>query len=109
MGRTAPNPILSTIQYFRDEYQAHIEGHCPARRCKKLVKYVVNDDCIGCTKCAQGCPVEAIKMRPYEKHEIDVELCTRCDACRQVCPSSAITVEHLHPPPDGPDGEGEGS
>ncbi|MBD3183649.1 4Fe-4S dicluster domain-containing protein [Candidatus Poribacteria bacterium] len=93
LGKTAPNPVLSTLKYFREEYGAHIEGRCPAGNCKALIKYYITDDCIGCTKCAQGCPADAIHMKPYEKHEIDDEKCTRCDACRQVCPSDAVKIE----------------
>jgi NADH-quinone oxidoreductase subunit F len=93
LGSTAPNPVLTTIRYFRDEFEAHVEGRCPSRKCKALIKYVITDRCNGCTKCAQGCPVGAIEMRPYEQHEIDLELCVRCDNCRQVCPVDAVDVE----------------
>jgi len=93
LGKTAPNPVLSTIKYFRDEYEAHIEGRCPAGVCKALITYSITDDCIGCTKCAQGCPAGAIEMRPYEKHEIDTDKCIRCGACRKVCPVEAVNVE----------------
>ncbi|MCX6345329.1 MAG: NAD(P)H-dependent oxidoreductase subunit E [Armatimonadetes bacterium] len=93
LGQTAPNPVLSTLHYFRDEYKAHLEGKCPAGRCKALIKYSVTDDCIGCTKCAQHCPVQAISMTPFEKHEIDQEKCIRCDTCMQVCPVDSIRVE----------------
>jgi NADH-quinone oxidoreductase subunit F len=93
LGRTAPNPVLSTLRHFRDEYEAHLEKRCPAGRCKALIKYSVTDDCIGCTICAQNCPVDAIAITPYRKHEIDSEKCTRCDVCRQVCPREAIKVE----------------
>jgi len=92
LGKTAPNPVLSTLKHFRGEFEAHIEGRCPAKRCKALIRYEVTDKCIGCTKCAQQCPVNAIELRPYERHEIDPALCTRCDTCRQVCPSDAIEV-----------------
>lgn len=93
LGRTAPNPVLSTLNHFRDEYEAHIEGRCPARKCKSLIRYTIGDECIGCTRCAQNCPVEAIDARPHEKHEIDEEKCTRCDTCRKVCPVGAIEVK----------------
>jgi NADH-quinone oxidoreductase subunit F len=93
LGRTAPNPVLTTLRYFRDEYEAHIRGECPARRCKSLIRYRVTDDCIGCTICAQHCPAEAIEYRPYEVHEIDAARCTRCDICRARCPENAIVVE----------------
>jgi len=90
---TAPNPILSTLEYFREEYEAHIRGECPAGRCKDLIKYEITDDCIGCTLCAQDCPVDAIAFRPHEKHEVDNELCIKCDGCRQVCPENAVIVK----------------
>ena len=92
LGGTAPNPVLTTMKYFRDEYEAHIAGRCPAHKCTALIRYRINDNCIGCTRCAQHCPVDAIAMTPYEKHEIDDELCTRCDTCRQVCPSDAVEM-----------------
>ncbi|MHC4529439.1 MAG: 4Fe-4S dicluster-binding protein, partial [Planctomycetota bacterium] len=93
LGRTAPNPVLSTIAHFRDEYEAHIAGRCPTAKCKSLVSYSVTDDCIGCTLCAQRCPVDAIAMRPYEKHEIDTEKCICCGTCKNVCPADAVKVE----------------
>ena len=93
LGKTAPNPVLSTIEYFRDEYDAHIAGRCPAGKCRELIKFTVTDDCIGCSICAQHCPADAIEMRPYEKHEIDQEKCVRCGTCKDLCPASAITVE----------------
>jgi len=93
LGGTAPNPVLSTIKYFRDEYEAHLQKRCPAGRCKALITYSVTDDCIGCTLCAQHCPADAIDMKPYEKHEIDVEKCIRCGTCKNICPADAIKVE----------------
>jgi NADH-quinone oxidoreductase subunit F len=90
LGKTAPNPVLSTLKYFRDEYEAHLEKRCPAGKCKALIKYSVTDDCIGCTICAQHCPTEAITMTPYQKHEIDSEKCARCGTCKEVCPVDAI-------------------
>jgi NADH-quinone oxidoreductase subunit F len=92
LGTTAPNPVLSTIRYFRDEYEAHVEKRCPAGKCKALITYSVTDDCIGCTLCAQHCPVGAIEMRPYEKHEIDTEKCIRCGTCKNICPANAVEV-----------------
>ena len=92
LGRTAPNPVLSTLKYFRSEYQAHIEGHCPAKKCAALITYSITDDCIGCTLCAQKCPVEAIPLTPYQKHEIIEEKCIRCDTCAQVCPAGAVRI-----------------
>ena len=93
LGKTAPNPVLSTIKYFRDEYEAHIEKRCPVGKCKALITYSITDDCIGCSLCAQHCPADAIEMKPYEKHEIDPEKCIRCGTCKSVCKSDAIKVE----------------
>ena len=93
LGRTAPNPVLSTIRCFRDEYEAHLHGRCPAAKCRALVTYTITDDCIGCTRCAQHCPVEAIPFNPYQKHEIDQAICTHCDTCRSVCPTGAVDVK----------------
>ncbi|MHC4369870.1 MAG: NADH-ubiquinone oxidoreductase-F iron-sulfur binding region domain-containing protein, partial [Planctomycetota bacterium] len=93
LGKTAPNPVLSTIKYFRSEYEAHIEKRCPTGKCKALISYSVTDDCIGCTLCAQHCPVDAIEYKPYEKHEIDDEKCIRCGTCKTICPADAVKVE----------------
>jgi NADH:ubiquinone oxidoreductase subunit F (NADH-binding)/NADH:ubiquinone oxidoreductase subunit E len=92
LGKTAPNPVLSTLKYFRDEYEAHINGVCPTGKCTQLITYSVNDKCIGCTMCVQKCPVDAIPFTPHEKHSINTELCIKCDACRAVCPVDAIDV-----------------
>ena len=93
LGGTAPNPVLSTIKYFRHEYEAHLQKRCPVGKCKALITYSVTDDCIGCTLCAQHCPADAIEMAPYEKHEIDSEKCIRCGTCKSICPSDAVKVE----------------
>ncbi len=71
LGKTAPNPVLSTLRYFRDEYEAHLAGRCPAGKCKELIHYRIDDRCIGCTLCAQHCPVDAIPLTPYARHAID--------------------------------------
>ncbi|OPZ23789.1 MAG: NADP-reducing hydrogenase subunit HndC [Lentisphaerae bacterium ADurb.BinA184] len=92
LGRTAPNPVLTTLRYFRDEYEAHCEGRCPAHRCKALIHYRITDECVGCAKCAQHCPAEAITPRPYEKHEIDDARCVRCGTCKGVCPVAAVQI-----------------
>ena len=93
LGKTAPNPVLTTLRYFRDEYEAHLAGRCPAGKCTALIHYRVTADCTGCTLCSQACPVDAIPMTPYARHEIDDAKCTRCDTCRVVCPHSAIEVK----------------
>ncbi|MBT3198547.1 MAG: 4Fe-4S binding protein [Phycisphaerales bacterium] len=93
LGKTAPNPVLSTLDYFREEYEAHLEGRCPAGSCKALITYSVTDDCIGCTLCAQQCPADAIAMTPYQKHQIDSEKCTRCNACKAICPENAVRID----------------
>ena len=92
LGKTAPNPVLTTLRYFRDEYEAHLQGRCPAGKCKALIKYRVRENCTGCTLCAQHCPADAIPMTPYSRHVIDLDKCTRCDSCRQVCPYEAVEV-----------------
>jgi NADH-quinone oxidoreductase subunit F len=92
LGKTAPNPVLTTLRYYRDEYEAHILGRCPAGKCRALIKYHITADCTGCTLCAQHCPVDAIPITPYERHVINLDLCTRCDSCRRVCPHQAVEV-----------------
>jgi NADH-quinone oxidoreductase subunit F len=96
LGKTAPNPVLTGLKYFREEYEAHTRGYCPAKKCRGLVKYVINDKCTGCTKCFQECPVSAIGFKPYEKHEIDQQLCTKCDNCRAVCPDNAVDLVNVN-------------
>ncbi len=93
LGRTAPNPVLTTLRYFRDEYEAHLEGRCPAGRCQDLITYSINDECIGCTLCSQSCPADAIRFNPHEKHEIHQDKCIKCDSCRQVCPVGAVNIQ----------------
>ncbi|MFW6141834.1 MAG: NADH-ubiquinone oxidoreductase-F iron-sulfur binding region domain-containing protein [Candidatus Saliniplasma sp.] len=94
LGQTAPNPVLTTLRYFEDEYTAHLEeGTCPAGVCKKLITFTITDSCIGCTQCAQECPVNAISGEPKGKHEIDQETCIKCGACEEVCPVNAVEVE----------------
>ncbi|GMV96925.1 MAG: hypothetical protein AMXMBFR83_12840 [Phycisphaerae bacterium] len=93
LGKTAPNPVLTTLRYFRAEYEAHVAGWCPARRCKPLIRYRVLDNCTGCTLCAQHCGDQAIAFTPYQRHRIDDARCTRCGVCVIKCPENAIAVE----------------
>lgn len=93
LGRTAPNPVLSTLRHFRAEAEAHVRGVCPARTCRALIAYTVSDRCIGCTLCAQNCAAGAIAFTPLERAVILRELCTKCDMCRQICPEKAIEIE----------------
>lgn len=90
LGKTAPNPVLTTLKYFRKEYEEHVNGVCKTGTCKDMVKYVVTDDCVGCTKCAKACPVDAIPYTPYEVHTIDTQACVLCGLCIDECVYDAI-------------------
>ena len=90
LGSTAPNPVLSTLRYFRKEYEEHVQGICRTGSCKQMVKLEITDDCVGCTKCARSCPSEAIAYTPYERHVIDTEKCTQCGLCMGECDYNAI-------------------
>jgi len=96
LGKTSPNPVLTGLRYFREEYVEHTNGICRANRCMDLIKYNINDKCTGCTKCSQDCPVNAIPFKPYEKHEIDQLICTKCDNCRIICPENAIEIVNIN-------------
>jgi NADH:ubiquinone oxidoreductase subunit F (NADH-binding)/NADH:ubiquinone oxidoreductase subunit E/Pyruvate/2-oxoacid:ferredoxin oxidoreductase delta subunit len=96
LGKTSPNPVLTGLRYFREEYEEHTRGICRANKCRDLIKYIVNDNCTGCTKCSQECPVKAIPFQPYEKHEINQLICTKCDNCRIVCPEKAIEIININ-------------
>ena len=93
LGQTAPNPILSTLRYFRDEYVAHVvDKKCPAGVCKALISYKIDaDKCKGCTKCARNCPVGAVSGAVKQPHVIDGSKCVKCGVCVDNCPFGAIT------------------
>lgn len=93
LGQTAPNPVLSTLKYFREEYEAHVvEKRCPAGVCKKLLQYVIDPNkCTGCTLCARKCPVSCIAGKVKEPHVIDQSKCIKCGACMENCKFSAIS------------------
>jgi NADH-quinone oxidoreductase subunit F len=95
LGQTAPNPVMTTLKYFREEYEAHIrDKKCPAKVCTSLIHYVIDPAaCIGCTKCARNCPVSCIAGEVKKPHVIDDEKCIRCGQCKKVCPVGAISVE----------------
>jgi NADH-quinone oxidoreductase subunit F/NADP-reducing hydrogenase subunit HndC len=93
LGGSAPNPVLSTLQYFRHEYEAHVNDKCcPAGRCKALITYYIGGDCTGCGLCAKKCPTKAITGEKKQIHVIEEDLCIKCDTCRQVCNFSAVKV-----------------
>lgn len=92
LGQTAPNPVLTTIKYFRDEYEAHINDKtCPAGVCKDLIKYlIIEDKCIGCGACKRACPVDAITGEKKEIYTINQDICTKCGACMTACKFDAV-------------------
>jgi len=92
LGQTAPNPVLTTIKYFREEYEAHIhEKRCPAHSCAALLTYsIIPEKCTGCTLCAIKCPVNCISGEKKELHTIDQEACIKCGQCYDVCKFEAV-------------------
>ncbi len=94
LGQTSPNPVLSTLKYFRDEYEEHIKEHkCRAGVCKSMTKYVITDKCIGCSACSRQCPVNAISGEIKQKFNIDQEKCIKCGKCFGTCKFGAIAKE----------------
>lgn len=91
LGQAAPNPILSMLDHFRDEFNAHVvDKKCPGGVCKPLINLYVQDNCIGCTKCATNCPVSCIEGSIKQMHKIDNDVCIKCGICKNVCPVDAI-------------------
>ncbi len=94
LGQTAPNPVLTTLRYFRNEYEDHIYRHkCTAHSCKALITYHITDKCMGCTLCARNCPVQAISGKVKEKHVIDTDKCIKCGKCEDNCKFDAVVRE----------------
>jgi NAD-dependent dihydropyrimidine dehydrogenase PreA subunit len=92
---TAPNPVLSTIRYFRDEYEAHIrEKRCPAKVCKNLITISIDPEkCTGCGACLRVCPVDAIMGEKKKPHQLDAEKCVKCRACYEACKFDAVMIQ----------------
>jgi NADH-quinone oxidoreductase subunit F len=91
LGQTAPNPVLTTIRYFRNEYEDHIYNKkCTAHSCKELLTFTINDKCTGCTLCARKCPTNAISGELKKQHTINQDLCIKCGKCEEVCRFGAV-------------------
>lgn len=91
LGQTAANPVISTMKYFREEYEAHVyDKKCPAGSCQALLEFFITEDCIGCTKCARNCPVSCISGKVKERHAINTDECIKCGNCMEVCPVGAV-------------------
>jgi len=92
LGRAAPNPVLSTLTHFREEYLAHVrDKRCPAKKCTALIRYEIDPEkCVGCTACARNCPVECISGERRHPHVIDQARCIKCGRCFQVCRFDAV-------------------
>ena len=96
LGQTAPNPVLSTLKYFRDEYEAHVKGECPAKVCKALTTFYIDPEkCQGCGICKRGCPVNAISGEPRTVHDVIQDKCIKCGTCYDVCPAKFDAVTKI--------------
>ena len=95
LGKSAPNPVLSTLRYFRDEYEHHIQNkRCPAGVCKHLIEYrVASEKCNGCGVCKRSCPYGAVSGKKKALHVINTQLCQKCGICRNECKFDAIVVQ----------------
>ena len=95
LGQTAPNPVLTTLKYFRDEYEEHIHNHkCPSKECTALLTYtIIEENCTGCSACARKCPAKAIHGEPKKKYEIEQDACIKCGQCVVTCKFNAIVVD----------------
>ena len=105
LGKTAPNPVITTLKYFRDEYEAHVkEKRCPAKMCRKLTAFYIDlEKCArGCDACVGSCPVEAIFTTKDRKKGIDQELCVKCGECMVACPEEYSAVMKASPPEKAP-------
>ena len=95
LGKTAPNPVLSALRYFRPEFEAHIyQKRCPAAVCTPLIQYSISEvDCTGCGACVKICPTKAIEGEKKQIHHILAELCSKCGSCKDICKSNAVMVQ----------------
>lgn len=93
LGQSGPNPLLSTLQYFRDEFEAHVKDKkCPGGVCRDLITFTITDDCTGCMACLKVCPVDAITGEKKKLHVIDQDVCTKCGSCFDICNFDSVEI-----------------